>query len=70
MPSKRVAALGPEVEKRIAEIETMNLEQVSASLFGILDEMTAGTTTPYQADAIRQAANSRIQAIRKELIGY
>jgi hypothetical protein len=33
MPSQKVAALGPEVEKRIAEIETMNLEQVSASLF-------------------------------------
>jgi hypothetical protein len=70
MPSKKVAALGLEVEKRIAEIETMNLEQASASLLGILDEVTAGTTTPYQGDAIRHAANSRIQSIRKELIGY
>jgi hypothetical protein len=70
MPGKKVAALGLEVEKRIAEIETMNLEQVGASLSGILDEVTAGTMTHYQADAIRRAANSRIKAIRKELIGY
>ena len=69
MPSQKVAALGPEVEKRIAEIETMNLEQVSASLFCILDEVTAGTTTPCQADAIRRAAYSRVQAIKEELIG-
>jgi hypothetical protein len=70
MLSKMAAALSPEVEKRIAEIETMNLEQVSASLFGIFDEVAAGTTTTYQADAIRRAANNRIRAIRKELIGY
>jgi hypothetical protein len=42
MPSKKVAALGLEVEKRIAEIATMNLEQASASLLAILDEVTAG----------------------------
>ena len=70
MPSKKVAALSPEVEKRITQIEMMNLEQVSASLFGIMDEVTAGTTPPYQADAIRRAAHNRIKAIRKELIGY
>jgi hypothetical protein len=70
MTNIKAVALSPEIQKRIAEIETMNLEQVSASLVGILNEFRAGTTTPYQADAIRRAANSRIQAIRKELIGY
>ncbi|WP_024518901.1 hypothetical protein [Bradyrhizobium sp. Tv2a-2] len=69
MPHKQAAALSPEIQKRIAQIETMNLEEVSASLFGILDEFRSGTTPPYQADAIRNAAYNRIQAIRKELIG-
>jgi hypothetical protein len=69
MPSKNAAALSPEIEKRIAQIERMNLEEVAASLIGILDEFRAGRTPPYQADAIRHAAYSRIQAIRKELIG-
>jgi hypothetical protein len=31
--------------------------------------VTAGTTTPYQADAIRRVAYSRVQAIKEELIG-
>ena len=70
MPSKSAVVLNREVERRIAEIGTMNLEQVSESLFGILDEVTVGATTACQGDAIRRAANNRIQAIRKELIGY
>jgi hypothetical protein len=67
MPSKKPASLSPEIEKRIAGIESMTTRETRGALWKAWDALKAGDITSKEADALAKAANKRIRAIRKEL---
>jgi hypothetical protein len=68
MPSKRAASLSPEVEKRIAEIETMmTLLQVQWALMECLSDIPAGRITAYEGNALSRAADKRRIALERKL---
>jgi hypothetical protein len=67
MPSKKAASLSPEIEKRIAGIESMTTRETRGVLWKAWDALKAGDITSKEADALAKAANKRIRAIGKEL---
>jgi hypothetical protein len=68
MPSKRAASLSPEVEKRIAEIETMmTLLQVQWALMECLSDIPAGRITAYEGNALSRAADKRRISLERKL---
>jgi hypothetical protein len=68
VPSKRAASLSPEVEKRIAEIETMmTLLQVQWALMECLSDIPAGRITAYEGNALSRAADKRRISLERKL---
>jgi hypothetical protein len=68
MPSTKAATLSPDVENRIAEIETMTLQQVQGVEMRRLSDVSAGRVTAYEDNALSRAADKRIQVLRRELL--
>jgi hypothetical protein len=54
-------------DPRTSQIGRMNTAELRALLFIAWDEMTAGTITPEQGDAISRAARERLKVIKQEL---
>ena len=66
MPSKNGADPSPEFEKQIAGIESMTLEELRTLSLSAWDEITAGTITSRQGNAINRAVRNRLRAIKQE----
>ena len=68
MGSRRLASLSPEVEKQIAEIESMTtMQQVQRALMECLSDIPTGRVTAFEGNALSRAANKRIAALERIL---
>ena len=69
MGNKKPASLSPKVERRIEEIEGMNLDEVQALTAHMMSEILKGDVTTREATAIDRAVGQRLKAIEQELRG-
>ena len=67
MGNEKPASLSPKVERRIAEIEGMNLNEVQALTARMMSEILKGDVTTREARAIDRAVGRRLKAIEQEL---
>ena len=67
MGNKMPASLSPKIERRIAEIEGMNLDEVQALTARMMSEIVKGDVTTREARAIDRAVGRRLKAIEQEL---
>ena len=67
MGNKMPASLSPKIERRIAEIEGMNLDDVQALTARMMSEIVKGDITTREARAIDRAVGRRLKAIEQEL---
>jgi hypothetical protein len=67
MRSKKVAPLSAGTEARLAKIEQMTLEEVTAFTSRMMTEITTGKVTLSEARAIDRAVGKRLKAIEQEL---
>jgi len=67
MGNKMPASLSPKIERRIAEIEGMNLDEVQGLTARMMSEIVKGDVTTREARAIDRAVGRRLKAIEQEL---
>jgi len=63
MVSKNARKLSPEVERRLAAIEGMTLQQVQAALGKCMADLSKGNVTAYEGYRLRRAADKRIKVL-------
>jgi hypothetical protein len=67
MSSRKVAPLSARTEARIAKIEQMTLEEITAFTSRMMTEIITEKVTPREARAIDRAVGKRLKAIEQEL---
>ena len=63
MRNRRAAEVNADVEARIAQIEQMTLDQIAVFQCRILSEITTGSISPKEANALDRALRNRLKAI-------
>jgi hypothetical protein len=67
MRSEKVAPLSAVTDPRIAKIEQMTLEEITAFTSRMMTEIITGKVTPKEARAIDRAVGKRLKVIEQDL---
>ncbi|HEY6732592.1 MAG TPA: hypothetical protein VI256_02160 [Roseiarcus sp.] len=67
MSSRKVTPLSARTESRIAKIEQMTLEEITAFTSRMMTEIITEKVTPREARAIDRAVGKRLKAIEQAL---
>ena len=64
--NRKAAEVNADVEARIAQIEQMTLDQIAVFQCRILSEITTGSISPREANALDRALRNRLKAIEQQ----